>query len=149
MQEFDKTVAVVVNASIMQSVAKNLLIHLHLPNVSGLAKLKRIFSETLKVQVVVTSPKSQADQLSDGHYKTAYDFLPQGLKTGAANHTIVSPDFMPTFRSVVSGRSLKQIEKFVIEEAIASSGGSVPKAAKALKVSPSTLYRKRETWSAA
>ncbi|PWE28872.1 sigma-54-dependent Fis family transcriptional regulator [Maritimibacter sp. 55A14] len=43
------------------------------------------------------------------------------------------------------GRSLAEIEKLVIEETIARYGG-VPKAARVLDVSPSTLYRKRKGW---
>jgi two-component system, repressor protein LuxO len=44
------------------------------------------------------------------------------------------------------GRELWRIEREVIEETVAACGGSVPRAAKILGVSPSTLYRKRESW---
>jgi DNA-binding NtrC family response regulator len=44
------------------------------------------------------------------------------------------------------GRPLAEIERMVIEETIAQNGGSVSRAARVLEVSPSTLYRKRETW---
>ena len=44
------------------------------------------------------------------------------------------------------GRELWRIERDVIEGTVAACGGSVPKAAKILGVSPSTLYRKRENW---
>jgi DNA-binding NtrC family response regulator len=44
------------------------------------------------------------------------------------------------------GRTLAEIERLVIEETIARHGGSVPKAARVLDVSPSTLYRKIEVW---
>ncbi|MFN6951294.1 MAG: sigma-54-dependent transcriptional regulator [Albidovulum sp.] len=44
------------------------------------------------------------------------------------------------------GRTLAEIERMVIEETIARNGGSVPKAARMLDVSPSTLYRKIESW---
>jgi two-component system repressor protein LuxO len=43
---------------------------------------------------------------------------------------------------------LRKVERTVIEKAIASCGGSIPKAARLLGVSPSTLYRKREAWQA-
>jgi two-component system repressor protein LuxO len=43
---------------------------------------------------------------------------------------------------------LWKIERGAIERAIESCGGSIPKAAKLLGVSPSTLYRKREAWAA-
>jgi DNA-binding NtrC family response regulator len=46
------------------------------------------------------------------------------------------------------GRTLAEIEQMVIEATIARFDGSVPKAARVLDVSPSTLYRKREAWSA-
>ncbi|MGP3699298.1 sigma-54-dependent transcriptional regulator [Rhodobacter sp. NSM] len=44
------------------------------------------------------------------------------------------------------GLTLAEIEQIVIEATIARHGGSVPKAARVLDVSPSTLYRKREAW---
>lgn len=46
------------------------------------------------------------------------------------------------------GQTLAEIERSVIEHTIKQYDGSVPKAAKSLGVSPSTLYRKRETWDA-
>ena len=51
----------------------------------------------------------------------------------------------PTFL----GKSLDVIEREVIEATISHFAGSIPKAAKALDVSPSTIYRKREAWQAA
>ncbi len=45
------------------------------------------------------------------------------------------------------GRPLAEIERLVIEATIARFGGSVPKAARVLDVSPSTLYRKLESWA--
>lgn len=49
----------------------------------------------------------------------------------------------------LAGRTLAQIERLAIEAAIARNGGSVPRAAQELDVSPSTIYRKRETWDKA
>jgi len=45
------------------------------------------------------------------------------------------------------GKTLAEIEQLVIEETIARHGGSVPRAARALDVSPSTIYRKRDAWN--
>ena len=45
------------------------------------------------------------------------------------------------------GRPLAEIERLVIEETIARHGGSVPKAARALDIAPSTIYRKIEGWA--
>ena len=47
------------------------------------------------------------------------------------------------------GKTLAQIERTMIEATIRAEGGSVPRAARVLDVSPSTLYRKREAWSKA
>jgi len=45
-------------------------------------------------------------------------------------------------------RPLAQVERLVIEAVLARNGGSVPRAARVLDVSPSTLYRKLESWGA-
>lgn len=54
-------------------------------------------------------------------------------------------------RSLADGnfppRRLWQIERDAIEAAIVGCQGSVPKAAEKLGVSPSTIYRKRESWN--
>ncbi len=44
------------------------------------------------------------------------------------------------------GMTLDEVEQLVVERAIQKCNGSLTKAAKALGVSPSTLYRKREKW---
>lgn len=44
------------------------------------------------------------------------------------------------------GRTLAEIEQMVIEATVDHCDGSLPKAARMLGVSPSTLYRKREAW---
>ncbi|MCB1390460.1 MAG: helix-turn-helix domain-containing protein, partial [Rhodobacteraceae bacterium] len=49
----------------------------------------------------------------------------------------------------LAGRTLAQIERIVIEDALARHGDSVPKAARELDVSASTIYRKREAWEKA
>ena len=46
------------------------------------------------------------------------------------------------------GRPLAEIERAVIEATLARHGGSVPRAARVLELSPSTLYRKIESWKA-
>lgn len=44
------------------------------------------------------------------------------------------------------GAPLGLVEREFIEATIDACGGSIPRAARLLEVSPSTLYRKRETW---
>ena len=48
----------------------------------------------------------------------------------------------------IAGLKLWQIEKQAIEATIAACGGSIPKAATKLGISPSTIYRKKESWDA-
>ena len=45
------------------------------------------------------------------------------------------------------GRPYEDIEREVVEATIAHCKGSIPRAAEILKLSPSTIYRKRESWS--
>ena len=45
-----------------------------------------------------------------------------------------------------SGMTLDEIERLAIEQAIARSAGNIVQAARALSVSPSTIYRKLERW---
>ncbi len=45
------------------------------------------------------------------------------------------------------GRAYSDIEREVVEATIAHCKGSIPRAAEVLKMSPSTIYRKRESWS--
>jgi two-component system repressor protein LuxO len=51
--------------------------------------------------------------------------------------------------AAIAQAELWKIERSAIERAINACGGSIPKAAKLLGVSPSTIYRKKEAWSAA
>lgn len=46
------------------------------------------------------------------------------------------------------GQSFDVLERQVIEATIDACGGSLPKTARVLQVSPSTLYRKKEIWAA-
>jgi DNA-binding NtrC family response regulator len=47
------------------------------------------------------------------------------------------------------GTPLAEVERELIEATIAHCDGSVPRAARILEVSPSTLYRKLESWNSA
>ncbi|MEP0940376.1 MAG: sigma-54 dependent transcriptional regulator [Rhizobiaceae bacterium] len=46
------------------------------------------------------------------------------------------------------GRSYDEIEREIVEATIAHCQGSIPKAAEMLRLSPSTIYRKRDSWAA-
>ncbi len=88
------------------------------------------------------------------------DLLPAELRAGAAPRP--GPPFSATRRSGAAGVSagrmradgligmtLAEVERAVIEATIDAESGSLPRAARVLGVSPSTLYRKRNTWSKA
>ncbi len=51
-----------------------------------------------------------------------------------------------TWRIVSDIQPLEDMERAAIERAVAICDGNVPRAAAFLRVSPSTLYRKRQTW---
>lgn len=63
------------------------------------------------------------------------------VKSGAPVDTSVNK---PTFNQGI--RPLAQVEREVIEHAIALCGDNIPKAAALLDVSPSTIYRKKQSW---
>ena len=88
--------------------------------------------------------------LNDGPLVTL-DMLPIELHHAHEQYGGVAPTAPDPTKPHVTlegliGKTLAEIEQMVIEETIARHGGSVPKAARVLDVSPSTLYRKRETW---
>jgi two-component system repressor protein LuxO len=58
---------------------------------------------------------------------------------GQIRHTAPAPAIVP----------LWQVERDAIESAIAFYDGNIPRAAAALEISPSTIYRKRQSWSGA
>lgn len=47
------------------------------------------------------------------------------------------------------GMSMTEIERYVIEATVRACGDSLPRAARMLGLSPSTLYRKRSRWDEA
>ncbi len=49
---------------------------------------------------------------------------------------------------IAIGRPLREIEKEAIEGTIRLCGGNIPRAARMLGISPSTIYRKKEAWLA-
>ena len=75
------------------------------------------------------------------------DMLPESLvQTDAAPGGARSASVPQT--DPLDGLTLAEAERLLIERAIDRAGGSVPKAARALDVSASTLYRKRAVWGA-
>ena len=85
--------------------------------------------------------------LNDGEQVEA-SMLPPALSAGPAAGAPLGNghDTPETGLKPLIGRPLSEIERLVIEETIRSVGGSVPRTAQVLGVSPSTLYRKRDAW---
>ncbi len=87
--------------------------------------------------------------LNDGGEVTL-DMMPDSLtdtRDAADRPQLTADDAQPqpTVASLV-GKPLAEIERLVIEATLARHGGSVPRAARVLDLSPSTLYRKLESW---
>ena len=76
------------------------------------------------------------------------DMLPETLtapdQAPSAPARIASGE--PSLESLMD-RPLAEVERLIVTATLARHGGSVPKAARVLDLSPSTLYRKLEAWS--
>lgn len=70
---------------------------------------------------------------------TASETRPLTLQAALTDHT------EPTLDGLL-GRPLAEVERIIVTATLALHGGSVPKAARVLDLSPSTLYRKLEAW---
>ncbi len=66
--------------------------------------------------------------------------LPDPALPDAAEHP------MPGLRDAFAGLTLAEVERRAVMAALARHAGSVPRAARDLDVSPSTLYRKLQAW---
>lgn len=80
--------------------------------------------------------------LHDGTEVTP-DMLPLTVVTGPGTETTSGSLGLDN----LIGLTLDEIEERVIDATIRSQGGSIPRAARVLGVSPSTIYRKREAWA--
>lgn len=74
--------------------------------------------------------------------------LPEHLPEEVRNPMRPEPEIPsgPHDLSTLIGQPMSEVERIVIEATIEAQGGSVPAAARILELSPSTIYRKRETW---
>ena len=86
--------------------------------------------------------------LNDGPLVTL-DMLPPDLHPAPGNDTAAGTAAPVGGASLsdLAGRTLAQIERMVIEETLRRHTGSVPRAARELDVSASTIYRKLEAWA--
>ncbi|MBV1904228.1 MAG: hypothetical protein KUG58_11415 [Marinosulfonomonas sp.] len=126
--------------------ADKALLHLRTGNRGDLEKMQSYLGGAMSIRVLVTAKTLQAQQTTQELRASTFELVPRSLsevstKPGAPTAVIQNraSDFM-------DGLTLDQIEKFAVETAIERNNGSVPKAAKSLAVSPSTLYRKLDIW---
>ncbi len=70
--------------------------------------------------------------------------LPADLGHGGLRAPADLPAAATGLAELLAGRTMAEIEDLVIEAAISRHDGSIPRAARELDLSPSTLYRKRE-----
>ncbi len=87
--------------------------------------------------------------LNDGGLVTPA-MLPEDLTTTSETRplnpqTALTDHTEPTLDGLL-GRPLAEVERIIVTATLALHGGSVPKAARVLDLSPSTLYRKLEAW---
>ncbi|MCW1918735.1 sigma-54 dependent transcriptional regulator [Rhodobacter sp. KR11] len=79
------------------------------------------------------------------------DMLPETLTAPDAGtappERVLTPD-APALDSLLD-RPLAEVERLIVTATLSRHGGSVPKAARVLDISPSTLYRKLEAWARA
>ncbi|MEM9632469.1 MAG: sigma-54 dependent transcriptional regulator [Pseudomonadota bacterium] len=116
----------------------------------------REMQNTIRNLVVLNEgPIVELDMLSTLQTRT-----PQPIRTAPAV-PISSPDLPPRPANIAGsasgnwpaitlalGQSYDLLERQLIEATIDACGGSLPKTARVLQVSPSTLYRKKEIWAA-
>ncbi len=84
------------------------------------------------------------------------EMLPPNVSAGLAHHVgetpadipVISPQVppAPVARTEADIRPLEDVEREAIEDAISICHGNIAKAASLLGVSPSTIYRKKQTW---
>lgn len=88
--------------------------------------------------------------LNDGGLVTT-EMLPASLQLPHPEVLLPTPAASAPVESMaldaLLGRPLAEVERLLIEATLARHNGSVPKAARVLDLSPSTLYRKIEAWT--
>lgn len=129
------------------------LLDLQLPGIQGLEVLRRMKAARLTAPVLVMTESGSVDTAVEAMHLGAVDFLAKPVDAGrlrlavlgAALATAVPISSVAT-PDVSLIRPLAVVEREAIEFAVAACGGNIPRAAAALGVSPSTLYRKKQAW---
>jgi two-component system repressor protein LuxO len=89
----------------------------------------------------------------DAMHLGAVDFLAKPVESGRLRLAVLGaalanavPPSAGVATDLAAIRPLAVVEREAIEFAVAACGGNIPRAAAALGVSPSTLYRKKQAW---
>ena len=102
------------------------------------------------VKVVVSTLGMQLGAAASVHVPVSMPPSKPANGHGLHHHKVPPPEAggscHEAMRALV-GTTLAEMEREFIEITIAECGGSIPRAARLLDVSPSTLYRKREAWA--
>ena len=125
-----------------------LLLDLQLPGIQGLEVLRRVKAARLEVPVVVMTDTGSVDTAVEAMYLGAVDFLAKPVSAGRLR--LAALGAVRAFPEAVASppviRPLAVVEREAIEAALTLCDGNIPRAAAALGVSPSTLYRKKQAW---
>ena len=128
------------------------LLHLRVPEEQEADTLDDFLSQTPAVRVVVTSTGAKTAATGDAKRAPAFEFTPKAIGTNSGRDTgqnSTNPAPAIANQNDLIGKPLKDIERIVIEQTISGNSGSIPRAARVLGVSPSTIYRKMESWRSA
>jgi len=130
-----------------------MLLDLQLPGIQGLEVLRPMKAAHLTVPVVVMTESGSVDMAVDAMHLGAVDFLAKPVDAGRLRLAVLGaalanavPPSAGVATDLAAIRPLAVVEREAIEVAIAACGGNIPRAAAALGVSPSTLYRKKQAW---
>lgn len=110
--------------------------------------VRQLLNVIRNIVVLHDGPLVLPDMLPADVYRGGTGFVMQPRP--AAVSTLPRPGEGQTLRDRVGllvGAALADVERELIEATIDHCEGSIPRAAKLLAVSPSTIYRKLETWS--
>ena len=126
------------------------LLDLHLPGIQGLEVLRRMAAAQLRVPVVVMTDSGSVDAVVEAMQLGASDFLAKPVEPGRLRLAVLAGIRQPVpAKQPPRIRPLAEVEREAIEAALVAFNGNVPRAAAALGVSPSTLYRKKLAWESA
>jgi two-component system, repressor protein LuxO len=115
--------------------------------------VRQLINVLRNVVVLNDGPSVEVSMLPQDLQSTSFPGVREPVRTADTgdaplNATVTDLPVAPGTGALgaLAGRTLAQIERMVIEAAIDRHGGSVPRAAQELDVSPSTIYRKRDAW---